>query len=158
MSNPELELSADPVSTPLQEVLALFSTELNEVCFPDVDAGTLQELAESVRARAADVARARAVLEETRAALIEAQGELEQRAQRAVGYAKVFALGNGELENKLAALQLGRGRGRKGTKPTKAKANAPAAAPGADAEPKPRKKKRNAPAALPLSIRSRGRS
>lgn len=153
MSNPELELSSDPVSPALQEVLTLFSADLAEVTFPGVDASTLADLAEQVRARAVDVARARAVLEETRTALLEAQDLLEERAHRAVGYARVFAEGDAELEERLAALALNRGRPRKAARNTPSRATngrTESAEVEADAEPKKRRKKRSAGPSLPL--------
>ncbi len=103
------EANENEVITPAQrELLEVFSTELSEVKFPDMDAGVLEEAAERVKAEAEAVAKAQAALEAAKQALGESQEALQQKGQRALAYARVFAEGNVELSTKLEAIHLAR--------------------------------------------------
>jgi hypothetical protein len=112
MANRELELSTDPVTESVQELIAFFAAELDGVSFPDTDGGTLdagalEQLADKVRRGAAEVQRARKALEEANLALAAARDELEDKAVRALGYAKVFCQGQPALADKTDTLSLG---------------------------------------------------
>lgn len=103
------EASENEVITPAQrELLEVFSTELSEVKFPDMDAGVLKEAVERVKEKAEAVAKAQAALEEAKQALGESQEALQQKGQRALAYARVFAEGDAALSTKLEALHLTR--------------------------------------------------
>jgi hypothetical protein len=96
----------DPISPALRALLEVFSTDLSEVKFPDVDAEVLEEAAGRVKAQAEAVARAQAALEAARQALAESQESLQQKGQRALAYARVFSEDDGELSAKLEAISL----------------------------------------------------
>jgi ATP-dependent Clp protease ATP-binding subunit ClpA len=98
----------DPISPAMRALLEVFSTELSEVKFPDVDAEVLDEAAARVKAQAEAVAKAQAALEAARQALAESQEALQQKGQRALSYARVFAEEDAELSMKLEAISLPR--------------------------------------------------
>ncbi|QRK11666.1 hypothetical protein JQX13_17305 [Archangium violaceum] len=106
----------DPISPAMRALLEVFSTELSEVKFPDVDAEVLEEAASRVRAQAEAVAKAQAALEAARQALGESQEALLQKGQRALSYARVFAEEDEALSTKLEAISLPRAA-RKGVRP-----------------------------------------
>jgi ElaB/YqjD/DUF883 family membrane-anchored ribosome-binding protein len=96
----------DPISPAVHALLELFTHELAEVKFPDVDGEVLQDAAERVRERAEELARAQAALEAARQALQESQEALQQKGQRALSYARVYAEDDADLSLKLEAIQL----------------------------------------------------
>jgi hypothetical protein len=100
----------DPIPAPVHELLTLFTAELGDVRFPDVDASVLATAAASVHAAAEVVARAEADLAAARAALASSQDELLGCAQRAHAYAQVFAAESPELVARLAAIALPKAR------------------------------------------------
>ncbi|WNG43178.1 hypothetical protein F0U60_02995 [Archangium minus] len=106
----------DPISPAMRALLEVFSTELSEVKFPDVDAEVLEEAASRVRAQAEAVAKAQAALEAARQALGESQEALLQKGQRALSYARVFAEEDEALSTKLEAISLPKAA-RKGARP-----------------------------------------
>jgi len=99
---------SDPISPAMRALLEMFSTELSEVKFPDVDAEVLDEAAARVKAQAEAVAQAQAALEAARQALGESQEALLQKGQRALAYARIFAEEDAELSAKLEAISLPR--------------------------------------------------
>ncbi len=105
----------DPISPAMRALLEVFSTELSEVKFPDVDTEVLEEGASRVREQAEAVARAQAALEAARQALYESQEALLQKGQRALAYARIFAEDDAELSAKLEGISLPRAA-RKGPK------------------------------------------
>jgi ElaB/YqjD/DUF883 family membrane-anchored ribosome-binding protein len=96
----------DPISPAMRALLEVFSTELSEVKFPDVDTEVLEEGASRVREQAEAVARAQAALEAARQALADSQDTLLQKGQRALAYARVFSEEDAELSAKLEAITL----------------------------------------------------
>ncbi len=96
----------DPISPALRALLELFSTELAEVRFPDMNGEVLDAAAEQVREQAEAVARAQAALESARQALHESQEALLQKGQRALAYARVFSEENAELTARLDGIHL----------------------------------------------------
>ncbi|ATB29485.1 hypothetical protein [Melittangium boletus] len=96
----------DPISPAMRALLEVFSTELSEVKFPDVDTEVLEEAAGRVRAQAEAVARAQAALEAARLALADSQDALLQKGQRALAYARVFAEEDIDLSMKVEAITL----------------------------------------------------
>jgi len=102
---PETAPKADPVPPAVRDVLTLFSTELSDVRFGDLDADDLARLAERARARAQEVERARATLEEALSELEAAKGELAQRAEQALAHARIYASGDESLSARIGELE-----------------------------------------------------
>jgi len=96
----------DPISPAMRALLEVFSTELSEVKFPDMDTEVLEEAAGRVKAQAEAVARAQAALEAARQALADSQDTLLQKGQRALAYARVFAEEDIDLSMKVEAITL----------------------------------------------------
>jgi hypothetical protein len=96
------------ISPPVQSILDLFTTDLADVRFADVDAQTLARIAADVEAAAVHVAEAQAALDGARAALQERQDTLLQHAQRALAYARVYAESDAVLSERLDAIALPR--------------------------------------------------
>ncbi|NVI98817.1 hypothetical protein HUW63_15275 [Myxococcus sp. AM001] len=130
----------DPISPALRALLELFTTELAEVRFPDMNGEVLDAAAEQVREQAEAVARAQAALESARQALHESQEALLQKGQRALAYARVFSEENVELSAKLDGIHLPRAA-RKGARADGAAADPASAAQGSD-ENAPRRRGR----------------
>jgi len=99
----------DPVSSAVQEVVDLFTKELTHLRFGDLEAGVLASSSDEVKAVAAEVAEAEAVLEGVRARLAEKQDALVQKAQRALAYARVYAEGQPDLASRIEQIALPRG-------------------------------------------------
>jgi hypothetical protein len=92
----------------VRSVLDLFTTDLSEVRFPDVDAKVLAGLEADVHAAAEAVASAQVALDHARGALQQRKDLLLQHAQRALAYARVFAETNDGLSARLDAITLTR--------------------------------------------------
>jgi hypothetical protein len=88
----------DPIPAFVHGVLGLFGGPLADVRFPDIDRASLEALAQGC-------CDAQAALESARARTRAAQEALGDRAQRALAYARVFALGQPELEEALSSLR-----------------------------------------------------
>jgi hypothetical protein len=116
--------AADPVPPLVRDILRLFEGELANERFGDVDAAALGELAERTRARAHEVDRARAVLDEALAELEQSRAELTRRAEQGLEYARIFAREDAELTARLEALEERRAPKRR-KKRRKRKAEAP---------------------------------
>jgi hypothetical protein len=114
--NPSLSSSspsAEPtvVSASVLDVLAVFHDSLAGVRFPDVDAAVLEADVRAVNDAAAAVAALEASLDVARRSLDDAHDGLVHRAAKAVAYARVFAIGDDTLMNRLDAIALPRPRG-----------------------------------------------
>jgi hypothetical protein len=96
------------ISPPVQSLLDLFSTDLADLRFADVDASTLAVLTASVESAAETVGAAQAALDAARTELQGRQDLLQQHAQRALAYARVYAEGDAELSARLDAIALPR--------------------------------------------------
>lgn len=92
----------------VQAVLDLFTTDLADVRFGDLDAPALARLASDVQAASEIVASAQIALDLARGALHERQEALLQQAQRALAYARVFAEADVALTARLDAITLPR--------------------------------------------------
>lgn len=114
----------DPVSEGVRGLMALFTEELAEVRFPDVDGEVLGSAAETVREANAEVNRLFAELEAAQVKLADEKLALGKLAERGAAYVRIFAADNEALVEKLDGLDLG-GAKRAGRK-TKAKASAKA--------------------------------
>jgi hypothetical protein len=131
----------DPVAAPIRALLELFVGELALVKFPELDAEVLRDAAGQVSSRSEALARAEAAVERARVELGEAQETLQQKAQRALAYARIYAEDQPELAGKLEDITLPRAQRRlTRLEPTPSPVAAPAAVPAAPvaaAEPAP---------------------
>lgn len=98
----------DPISPPIRELLDIFTTSLADVKFGELDAASLEAKAAEVRAAAAHLAAVQTSLEAARTAFETQQETLQQMAQRAMAYARVYAETNGALTATLEAIALPR--------------------------------------------------
>lgn len=96
------------ISPALQELIALFNAQLEEVRFPGADAQTLSADAEAVREAARALTLAEAAAEAARERLAETQEALLSRGQRALAYAKIYAEEDPALWARLESVQLPR--------------------------------------------------
>jgi hypothetical protein len=94
----------DPIPSSVRAILALFSNELAEARFGDLDASSLDALAEETLEKAQALERAREALEEARAELDQARGELARRAEQGLEYARIFAQSDAGLRARIDAL------------------------------------------------------
>ncbi len=83
--------TAAAIAGPLGRLLELFHAELADVKFPGIDRAVLDEAADRVGEAALQVAQAEAMLQAARARLADMQEQLEQKGQRALAYARIYA-------------------------------------------------------------------
>jgi hypothetical protein len=107
-----------PIPSAVQEVVDLFVSELASLKFGDLEPTSLAAASEEVKAIAADVIRAEAALENTRAVLAEKRDALLQKAQRALAYARVYAENQPELASRLERIALPRSPRRSAKSPS----------------------------------------
>jgi aminoglycoside phosphotransferase len=100
------EGNGGPVAADVAAVVELFTEDLAGVRFPGVDAESLGQSVEVVRARATDVDAMRAALDEAKSALAAAQADLRGLAARGLAYARVFAAGDESLAARVDAVAL----------------------------------------------------
>lgn len=98
----------DAIAPPLQTLMDLFSSDLDSVRFPDLDAAALEKAADRVRVHAETLANAEAAVATAQAMLTESQDALLAKGQRAIAYLRVYAEDNAELTEKLDAINLPR--------------------------------------------------
>ena len=96
------------IPAPVDQLLALFSSRLADVRFPDVDGASLARLAEQTHDARMALATAEAMVETANAALRDHQDELLRTAQRALAYARVYASADEGLARELDAIVLPR--------------------------------------------------
>jgi hypothetical protein len=96
------------ISPAIQVVLDLFTTDLAEVRFGDLDAPALARLAGDVQTSSEVVVAAQLALDVARGVLHERQETLLQQAQRALAYARVYAEADLALTARLDAITLPR--------------------------------------------------
>ncbi len=94
--------------TPVQTVLDLFSTDLRDLRFADVDAARLTAAAADLEAAAVATAAAQTALDDARAHQLALQDTLTSLVQRALAYARVYAESNPALASRLDAVSLPR--------------------------------------------------
>lgn len=104
----------DAIPAPVRAVLDLFEGPLAEVQFPDVDHRSLAAGAVEVEQRRGELQAALEAVQVAREELERSQTELGERARKAHAYATVFAAGDAELVEQLAAIQLDGGPKRRG--------------------------------------------
>lgn len=94
------------IPEPVRAVVNLYSGELADVRFPDVDRDHLLAALTEVERRSADLQLALAAVQAARAELEASQADLHELARRAHAYAKVFAEGDDELGERIAGIKL----------------------------------------------------
>ncbi len=121
-----------PTTPQSLRILELFSGPLRAVRFPDLDGETLAHAASAVEDARLAVAAAEASLDAARRALTDSEDALERTSERALAYARVYALERPELRAAIDAVaepvRRGPGRPRKprAEKPTESAAEAAA--------------------------------
>ena len=98
----------DPIAEPVRELLTLFKEQFSAISFPDVSYAILEESARKVSLSAAKLEEVRMQIEAAEEALSSGTEELQLKCSKALAYAKVYAEGNDELMERLAAIQLGK--------------------------------------------------
>lgn len=98
----------DAIAPPIQALLDLFTAELRDVRFGDMDATTLASHAAGVDEAARELASAQALVEEARSRLTDRQETLLHHANRALAYARVYADTNTALVARLDSIALPR--------------------------------------------------
>lgn len=101
-----IDIIGEPIPAPVREAMALFGGPLDGITFPDVDAARLGALADDVRQRAREAVRARAALDEARSKLDASQAHLLERVRKGIAYARVYALDDEKIAERLEALAL----------------------------------------------------
>ena len=97
------------ISPPLQSLLELFSAELSEVKFPNLECATLKAAAQAVLVRRDEMVRAEAAVDAARRQLEQSQDALLTLGQRALSYARVYAEDHAGLAARLEAIALPKG-------------------------------------------------
>ncbi len=98
--------SSHSIPEPMRDLLTIFSEQLVEVRFGDIDQATLQEAAGRVERAAQTYADAEAALEAARVALTAAQQALLATGQRALAYARIYAEASPELLTRLQTISV----------------------------------------------------
>jgi len=101
-------MSGATIPSGVEELIRIFEQELSEISFPDVNAMELSALRVEVEERTEMVKHARATLERAMVGLDDAVRELNKKADVGLSYAKVFAQGKENLEERLNAITLSR--------------------------------------------------
>lgn len=94
----------DVVPADVRAVVELFSAQLGNVTFPDIDAQSLQRATEELRADAANVAAARAALDAAVAQSAARLAALTSDVTRALAYARIYSEAHPERTALFAAL------------------------------------------------------
>jgi hypothetical protein len=141
----------DSIPPSIKTVLDLFAGDLAEVKFPDVDRKSLAEAALEVQTQTEEAACAEEALRSALAALAAKKEELQQKAQRALAYAVVYAQGNPDLTAKVEAAARAAGL----TRPRPAQKERASAPAGQDSQGAPKRRGRP-PKAKPEAIPAEG--
>jgi hypothetical protein len=102
------ENKTDSVSEPVLELLAVFKEKLSSIIFPDVSLAIIEGLIGKVRTGAEKLEDVQKQVELAQQALNASSEELQQKCVKALAYAKVFAEGQDDLTERLAAINLGK--------------------------------------------------
>jgi hypothetical protein len=98
------------IALSVQSVLDLFSRELADVRFGDIDGAALSKASAAVQAAAAEMAAAEAAFAEAKSRFQERQEALLVQAHRALAYARVYADADSALCARIDAISLPRAR------------------------------------------------
>lgn len=88
-----------------RDVLELYANELSDVRFPDLDLASLRAAASEVLACQEEVDRLEAELRDAHECMAGRNAALHARAERAFAYARIYAEGNPELDERVAAIR-----------------------------------------------------
>jgi hypothetical protein len=94
----------DPTPAFAHQVLELYADALREVRFPDLDLALLEAARDALLVSQLEVERSEAQLQAARAVLEVKSEALQAKAERALAYARVFALGDAALSAQLAEI------------------------------------------------------
>jgi hypothetical protein len=94
----------DPTPALARQVLDLYADALHDVHFPDLDLALLEAARDALLASQLEVERREAQLQAARVELEAKSDALHTKAERALAYARVFALGDPALSARLAEL------------------------------------------------------
>lgn len=108
MKTPSPTPQIDATPTLARQVIDLYSVELADVRFPDLDLSALLYAQTELHAAQLEVERVEAELAEKRAELETRSQALLAKAERALAYAKIYAQGDDDLAPRLA--DMGRKR------------------------------------------------
>lgn len=97
---------SDHLSAPMRELLALYAEKYAQIRFPDLDLGRLQASAEGLGTALERVAEAEATVATLREQARLLEGELTQKAARAIAFLKVYVEGDDTEYARLDALTL----------------------------------------------------
>jgi hypothetical protein len=100
----EREPAHDPTPALARQVIELYAEALRDVRFPDLDLALLEEAREALLASQLEVERSEAQLQAARVELEAKSAALQSKAERALAYARVFALGDETLSARLSEL------------------------------------------------------
>lgn len=89
---------------PVAQLVEVFRDDLGDVAFPDVSLTHLEEAVEVVHQRRLAVERTRAQVVAAEAELEESGRQLDALAAKALAYARVYAVGNPDLTEKLSKI------------------------------------------------------
>lgn len=92
----------------VDQLLTLFESQLANVSFADTSKASLEALAKRVEASHAEAEAAEAALHDARTRLADAEHALLEHAERALGYARVYAHGDDALTSELDCIALSR--------------------------------------------------
>lgn len=81
----------DPVPGAVHAVIELYANQLANVTFPEIDAASLRQQADELRAEAKAVVRARELLEASQQAFASRKAVLAETAGRAIAYARIYS-------------------------------------------------------------------
>ncbi len=101
------------VPEPVNALIEVFEAQLPDVEFPGVSAQSLRSQATTVDDAAHAVAQAEAALKQARSVHAEAFAALRTAAERAMGYARVYATEDEALTQALGAIELAPARTRR---------------------------------------------
>ncbi len=99
---------SDPVASPIRRLLEVYRSDFAGLKFPELDLEVLSAGVEVAEDAARQVAEAELALESARGRLTEAQGELGQKAHRALSLLKIYAEDDDERLTNLEAIVLSR--------------------------------------------------
>jgi hypothetical protein len=94
----------DPTPGFASQVLELYGTALPDVRFPDLDLSVLQAARDELQHTQLQVERLEADLEAARSALDAEANALNQKAERALAYARIYSASDPELSARIAEL------------------------------------------------------
>jgi hypothetical protein len=135
---------------PVREMLALYAEKYAEVRFPGLDLATLKKAAEEVEQATAKVAEAQAAVERLREQAKLLEGELTQKALRALSFLKVYVEGDESEHARFEMLIRTLTARPRGRKPASASAPSPASESGGVPPNGERKRRGRKPKALSM--------